>query len=375
MPHILVMGAGKIGKTLAHLLTKIGQYHVYLADINIKSKALTQLAHKSKLLELIPLDVNQPQQIIDFLTEHPVSTIISSLPYFLNLKIAKIAKQQNLHYFDLTEDTKTAEAVTELAKDSEQAFVPQCGLAPGLINIIANDLIQHFTKTDIVKLRCGALPIHSSNALQYALTWSTDGLINEYDNPCPAIENGQPVLLPPLSDLEKIQIDGLNYEAFNTSGGIGTLTKSYVGKVTTMNYKSIRYPGHCEKIRFLMRDLKLNEDRDTLKKILEKAIPSTHQDVVIVYVAVNGYKEDEFYKENYVKKYYPKTIDDITYSAIQITTASSACTIVDLVLQNSSHYHGMLHQEDFALNDVLNNRFGQFGLGNHDKNNESLKKT
>src|SRR6185312_1733843 len=127
------------------------------------------------------------------------------------------------NYFDLTEDTKTASAVTELSQHATTAFVPQCGLAPGFISIVANQLMQHFPSLDSVKMRVGALPINISNALQYSLTWSTDGLINEYGNLCQGIVNGKEVQLLPLDDLEEIKIDGLTYEAFNTSGAIRSL--------------------------------------------------------------------------------------------------------------------------------------------------------
>src|SRR5207253_7282400 len=138
-----------------------------------------------------------------------------------------------------------------------------------------NELMQHFSELDAVKMRVGALPVNISNALQYSLTWSTDGLINEYGNHCKAIENGEEVTLLPLDDLEEVKIDGLTYEAFNTSGGIGSLAESWKGKVNSLSYKTIRYPGHCAKIRFLMNDLHLNHDRNTLKRILEGAIPKT----------------------------------------------------------------------------------------------------
>jgi len=134
----------------------------------------------------------------------------------------------------------------------------------------------------------------------------------------------------PGADLE---VDGLLYEAFNTSGGLGTLAETYEGKVRTMNYKTLRYPGHCEKIHFLMEDLKLNQDRDTLKRILENAIPKTLQDVVLIYASVTGKQKGELYEENYVKKVYPQKISGILWSAIQVTTAAGGCAIVDMVFQ------------------------------------------
>jgi len=210
-----------------------------------------------------------------------------------------------------------------------------------------------------VKMRVGALPVHPSNALKYSLTWSTDGLINEYGNLCYGIEEGEKVPLQPLEGHETIELDGLLYEAFNTSGGLGTLADSYVGRVKTMNYKTLRYPGHCEKIHLLMKDLKLNEDRETLKRVLEHAIPQTLQDVVLIYASVTGTKNsDGFFEENYVKKIYPQCIKGKLWSAIQVTTASSVCCVMDLILNHPSRYHGFITQESILLKDFLANDFG-----------------
>ena len=183
------------------------------------------------------------------------------------------------------------------------AFVPQCGLAPGFISIAANELIGHFDELRSVKLRVGALPQHPNNVLKYSLTWSTEGLINEYGNPCLAIADRRLVEAAPLEGLEEIEIDGTLYEAFNTSGGLGSLGETWGERCEQMNYKTMRYPGHCEQMRLLMNDLKLNHDRGTLKRILENAVPQTLQDVVIVYVAVAGRQEGELREENYVTRF------------------------------------------------------------------------
>lgn len=210
------------------------------------------------------------------------------------------------------------------------------------------------------KLRVGALPQRANNALQYSLTWSTDGLINEYGNPCTAIEAGKSTILKPLEGREVIQIDGCEYEAFNTSGGLGSLADLYINKIKTLNYKTMRYPGHCEKIRLLMNDLKLNEDRETLKRILERAIPKTYQDIVIVYVTVEGIKQGELTEKSYVKKLYPTIIHDLEWSAIQVSTGAGVCAIVDLVLGQENEYRGFILQENFSLSKVIANRFGHY---------------
>jgi saccharopine dehydrogenase-like NADP-dependent oxidoreductase len=236
--------------------------------------------------------------------------------------------------------------------------VPQCGLAPGFISIIANELMTHFEELDTVKLRVGALPINPSNALKYSLTWSTDGLINEYGNLCYGVENGAEIALLPLEGYETLEVDGLLYEGFNTSGGIGTLAETYRGRVKTMNYKTLRYPGHCEKVHFLMQDLKLNRDRNTLKHILENAVPKTLQDVVLIYASVTGKRQGELFEENYVKKVYPQKIAGRLWSAIQVTTASGLCAVLDLLLQAPEPRRGFVTQESVTYRDFLDNRFG-----------------
>ena len=274
--------------------------------------------------------------------------------------MAEAALKYKLHYFDLTEDVEVSRHIAKISTAAENAFVPQCGLAPGFISIVANELMTHFEELDTVKLRVGALPINPSNALKYSLTWSTDGLINEYGNVCYGVENGKSVALLPLEGYETIEVDGLLYEGFNTSGGIGTLAETYRGRVRTMNYKTLRYPGHCEKVHFLMQDLKLNEDRGTLKRILENAIPKTQQDVVLVYVSVMGKQRGALFEENYVKKLYHREISGRLWSAIQVTTACGLCAVADMILQSPDPPKGFVTQESVRFEDFLKNRFGRY---------------
>ncbi len=358
MHRVLVLGAGKIGSLVACLLSQRGGYDVHLGDVSLEGpKHLVEdlgLAHVTPTI----LDVRHPDAVSTYLSTHPVDAVVSSLPFFCNPTVAGLALTHGLHYFDLTEDVEVTNQIRVLSAGAPRAFMPQCGLAPGFISIVTHDLMTHFETLDTVKMRVGALPVHPSNALKYSLTWSTDGLINEYGNLCYGIEEGEKVPLQPLEGYETIELDGLLYEAFNTSGGLGTLADSYVGKVQTMNYKTLRYPGHCEKIHLLMKDLKLNEDRATLKRVLERAVPQTLQDVVLIYASVTGTKDGGFFEENYVKKIYPQCIKGKLWSAIQVTTASSICCVMDLVLNDPSRYHGFVTQESILLQDFLANDFG-----------------
>lgn len=250
--------------------------------------------------------------------------------------------------------------VRELARDSKTAFVPQCGLAPGFITIAAWDLIKHFDELHDVRLRVGALPRYPSNALNYNLTWSTDGVINEYCEPCEAIVNGRLRETPPLEECEEFSLDGVTYEAFNTSGGLGTLCHTLDGKVRNLNYKTVRYPGHAAIMKALLNDLNLRNRRDILKDILENAVPATLQDVVIVFVTVSGLKDGRLMQETYVNKVFAQSVGGQVKSAIQVTTAGAACAVLDMLADGKLPERGFIRQEDIALSDFLANRFGRF---------------
>ncbi|RMH36544.1 MAG: saccharopine dehydrogenase family protein [Nitrospirae bacterium] len=359
MPTVCLLGAGKIGSLIATNLLETGEYRLHLADVDGQALARVMEEHPQGALHVNTFDVQDRTALEEWLATVRPEAVISSLPYYCNPPVAEAARAHRLHYFDLTEDVAVTHRIREISQGADRAFVPQCGLAPGFISIVTHDLMTHFDLLDTVKMRVGALPVHPSNALKYSLTWSTDGLINEYGNMCEGIENGEKVPLLPLEGYETIELDGLLYEAFNTSGGLGTLAETYAGKVRTMNYKTLRYPGHCEKIHFLMVDLKLNDDRPTLKRILENAIPKTLQDVVLIYASVIGTQRGELFEENYVKKVYPQTIAGRLWSAIQVTTAAGLCSVVDLVLKHPETYRGFVTQESFPLKDILANRFGR----------------
>jgi len=367
MHRVLVLGAGKIGALISGLLAQANDYEVRLADVNGDTAASVARAHDRRNLSACALDAGDRTALARHLVERPVDAVISSLPFYCNVAVAQAARDHGLHYFDLTEDVEVTRGVRAIANGAPTAFVPQCGLAPGFISIAADELISHFEELRTVKLRVGALPQHPNNVLKYSLTWSTEGLINEYGNPCLAISDRRLVEVAPLEGLEEIEIDGTLYEAFNTSGGLGSLAETYGERCEQMNYKTMRYPGHCGQMRLLMNDLKLNQDRGTLKRILENAVPQTVQDVVIVYVAVSGRQEGEFREENYVNKIYPQQIAGRLWSAIQVSTAAGITAVADLVLANPGAYRGFVRQEQFRLPDLLANRFGAWFQSGSDK--------
>jgi saccharopine dehydrogenase-like NADP-dependent oxidoreductase len=239
--------------------------------------------------------------------------------------------------------------------------MPQCGLAPGFIDVLGFDLSRNFDKVDSLKMRVGALPQYPSNQMMYNLTWSTDGLINEYCNPCEVIRDGEYREVLPLEGLEHFSLDGMEYEAFNTSGGLGTLCSTLKGNVEQMNYKTVRYKGHQYLVSFLINDLNLGEGprRVLLKEIMESSVPITKQDVVLIFVTSSGWRQGKLEQISDARKIYHAELFGEEWSSIQITTAAGVCTAVDLHFQDKLPKRGFVKQEDMGLADFLANQFGR----------------
>ncbi len=355
MKDIAAIGAGKIGSMIADLLGRSGDYRVTVADRSEEQLARLETASP---VQTARIDVAEPGSLAALMAGK--FAVLSAAPYHLTTRVAEAARASGAHYMDLTEDVASTRRVKELAVGAASAFIPQCGLAPGFITIVAADLCKRFDVLHDVRMRVGALPKYPSNALNYNLTWSTDGLINEYCEPCEAIVNGELHETPPLEELEEFALDGVTYEAFNTSGGLGTLCETLAGKARNLNYKTIRYPGHAHIMKALLNDLRLRDRRDVLKDIMENALPATLQDVVIVFVTVSGTQQGRLVQETYANKIYSQPVSGVVRSAIQVTTAAGICGVLDLLAEGALPRTGFIRQEDIGLDLFLNNRFGRY---------------
>ena len=355
LEKIVVVGAGKIGAMISHLLLDSGDYQVTLVD---QSAEQLQQYQPRPGLELQQLDVRNSEAFVELLRGH--YAVLSATPYFMTTPIAEAAVAAGVHYLDLTEDVQSTAKVRSLAEQTDKALIPQCGLAPGFISIVANELASRFEQLETVRMCVGALPQFPSNSLNYNLTWSTDGVINEYCEPCDAIIDGQLVQVPALEHLEHFSLDGINYETFNTSGGIGTLAETLSGRVRNLCYQTIRYPGHRDIMKTLLHDLQLRNRRDLLKDVFENSVPATLQDVVLIFVTVCGRKQGQLVQETYANKVYGGAVAGFDASAIQVTTAASICAVLDLLKSGMIRATGFVRQEEIALNDFLQNRFGAY---------------
>ncbi len=351
--RVALLGSGHIGQTIAKLLAGSGDYDVKVVDRDPKA-----LAHVGgDRVETAVLDTNDPAAVRSVLREQ--DAVINALPYHLAVLAATQALEARCHYFDLTEDVLATREIKHLAEHASTAFMPQCGLAPGFVGIVAHHMAQSFDVLQDIKMRVGALPAFPTNSLKYNLTWSVDGLINEYCHPCEAVRDGVRIEVLPLEGLEHFSLDGVEYEAFNTSGGLGTLAETLEGRTRNLDYKSVRYPGHLHLMKVLLEELKLKSDQETLKGILRRAIPTTMQDVVLVFVTVSGLRDGHFVEEVFARKVFADRSANAPQSAIQITTAAGVCAAVDLFREDKLPQRGFIRQEEVELPAFLANRFGK----------------
>ncbi len=371
MKDVLLVGGGKIGAMITELLANSGRYgghNDYRVTVADRSEDALRKVKSGARVDVLSLDVTDKDALKRALAGK--FAVLSAVPFSFTRYVADGAAAAKVHYFDLTEDVKTTRHVTELAEAGGAVMMPQCGLAPGFISIAGANLARGFDALEEVRLRVGALTQFPINGLKYNLTWSTAGLIHEYLQDCEAIVDGKVSVVEPLEGYETFSLDGTDYEAFNTSGGLGTLCGRLPAR--NLNYKTVRYPGHCEILKLLIRDLGLGKKPELLVEILDQALPHAYQDVVLIFVTAIGWIDGELRQESYANKVYSRVDEEgRRWSAIQITTASAICAVLDLVREDGLPQAGFIHHDQVDLDVFLANRFGKHyalppGQGRHE---------
>jgi saccharopine dehydrogenase-like NADP-dependent oxidoreductase len=382
---VLVLGGGKVGKSVAELLLACGRgaYKVTLADrdeANLREAEVNLARLKAKMAHGATfvtrrLDASDKAAVREVLKGH--DAVVCMLPYDLVAGIADMANELGVHYFDVTEDVETSDRVKKIADAgrAKVALVPQCGLAPGYIAIAGYEVARQFSEIHELTLRVGALPQYPTNALHYNVTWSTAGVVNEYCEPCNVMLDGQLAKLPALEGLENFSFEGVGYEAFYTSGGVGSLIDTLVGEGKTtpesrLAYKTIRYPGHRDLMKFLLQDLRLGVehakpspsgrtfDRRLAMDLLDHAIARTLQDVVVVFISGIGMREGRREQINFKRAIHATTILGRVWPAIELTTAAGVCAMVDLHRLGKLPKTGFIKQEQCELATFNQTLFG-----------------
>jgi saccharopine dehydrogenase-like NADP-dependent oxidoreductase len=346
-----ILGAGKIGISIAALLDVAG----FIDSVILGDAQSVGDLHGMQKVHFRQVDVLAATDLENFVRD--CDAIVSAAPYYLNKTIARECARFGRSYFDLTEDVDTARFVRGIAEGSRSTFMPQCGLAPGAINIIGGGLTNSFKVVRSVEMRVGALPLSAGNQMKYYLSWSTAGLINEYCQCGEALYRGHCIPTLPLDGVEHLTIDGVEYEAFNTSGGVATMCETFEGRVSELNYKTLRYPGHRDLMKFVLDDLNLSHKQDLLTQIFDQEVPLTYSDVVVVYVNSVGNDNAGLIQRSFVKKIYAGTVGGRPLSAIQLSTAAGAVAVIELFARGDLPA-GFVKQESIALEQFFNTKWG-----------------
>jgi saccharopine dehydrogenase-like NADP-dependent oxidoreductase len=349
MKKIAVLGLGKVGSLAARLLHDSG-FNVLGFDQNTSREEMPFTTKSANL--------DDQAGLADIFMG--VDAVLSCLPYQLNVGIASAAHAAGIHYFDLTEDVPTTKAIIEMSGTANGLMAPQCGLAPGFVGIVAAKQIADFEECRSCRLRVGALPQNPTGLMGYAFNWSPDGVVNEYLNDCEVIEDGICKWVSPMEWLEMLYIDGVKLEAFTTSGGLGTMCDTYLGKVANIDYKTIRYPGHAKLMNFYFHELLMRERRVEAGEILVHAKPPTDNDVVFVHVASEGKIDGQLRREEFVHAYRPMKIAGKLRTAISWTTSASVVAVIEMVRDGKVSSQGFLKQEDIPFDAFLATRTGSF---------------
>ncbi len=312
---VLILGAGMMGRAIAYDLSRFSDFD----DIVIGEKdSKTRLSAKRFLqgtgVKTLVMNAENSSGIKRVLQKGDV--VISALPYRYNYRLATLALQTKTHFIDLGGNNTIVEKERHLftkAKKNEVTIIPDSGLAPGLVSIITRDIVDHLETVNSVRLRVGGLPRHPQLPLQYQIVFSPYGLINEYVEDALILDHGKILQKKSMTEIETLQFPDPfgTMEAFLTSGGCSTLPYTYRGTIQYLDYKTIRYPGHCEKIKAILDlgfadDKKINcagqmiAPRDVFASLLMKNIPTTGEDVVLLKVMSEGIKQGKKRSREYL---------------------------------------------------------------------------
>ena len=312
-----IVGAGKMGRVIAQAMEKLGHN---LSILDTSSEAL------SDCQELLQDDSHSYFDSPNSTALLGSDVVISAQPYYANESLAFYCIENSINYCDLGGSVPVSEKINSQAKQSQNnsSVFTDLGLAPGWVNIIAEEGVKEMNGADEVKMMVGGLPTDKgNNPLSYITTWSIDGLLNEYRDDCTVIQNGECKTVKGMDGLETVHSQHLGtLEAFYTSGGASHSIPSMLNKVKDCSYKTLRYPNHCEMVKFLISECEISDDclRDIFKKGCKQ---NGTKDLVIVICEVKkgslGWRREHIVHS------------DESLSAMQKATAYSISSVADLI--------------------------------------------
>jgi lysine 6-dehydrogenase len=356
---IIVLGSGMMGSAMAYDLSEFSDFdEIAIADKNNKTLESSKKFLGNRNINYISLDIKNLSKLKKTFKNFDIA--ISAIPYIYNYKLAKISVETKTHFLDLGGNNDIVEkerSLFEKANRSGVTIIPDCGLAPGLASVITRDVVEQMSSVDFVKIRVGGLPIHPQPPLNYQIVFSPYGLINEYIEDSIILENGNIIKKKSMMDLEKVSFPKPfgEMEAFLTSGGASTLPYTYKDKIKYLDYKTVRYPGHCKHFKHLL-DLGLGNKekvkignkeiipRDEFVSFLFKILPINEKDVVLLKILSKGKIDDKDVKIDYLMVDYYDEKNSIT--AMMRTTSYPTSIIAQLIENGSINDHGVFGCEE-----------------------------
>ena len=355
---ITILGSGMMGRAIAHDLCKFSDFdRINIIDKNNKSLNLTRKFLKNSTVDYTNLDIENTTAIKKHLEKYDV--VISAIHYKFNYDLAKIAIESKTHFLDLggnTEIVLKEKTMDKKANKMDVVIIPDCGLAPGVTSVITRDITEKMDLVNYVKIRVGGLPIEPKPPFNYQIVFSPYGLINEYIEDATVLNNGKIIKKKSMTEIEKLIFPKPfgEMEAFITSGGSSTLPYTYKDKIKYLDYKTIRYPGHCEKFKLFLdmglgdrKTITINNQkvipRDLFVKLLLKKIPDIGKDVVLLKVICEGIRN---YKNKYLEYSMIDYYEDNSISAMMRTTGYPVSITAQMIERGVIKKRGVFCSEE-----------------------------
>lgn len=354
----LVLGAGRMGYAAVYDLIRSPKVEkVVVADRDAKCvKNAVERLNDPKIVP-VELDITKESDVVALMKS--VDVAISCVPYENNYELAKAALEAKTHFVDLGGNESVVEKtflLNDLAKERKITIMPDLGLAPGMVSMLAVAAADMLDELYEIRIRVGGLPVDSDNFLGYSHSFALEGLVNEYAEDVTLIRDGRMMQVPPLSEVEKIEFPKPfgELEAFTTSGGISTLPKTYEGKIQHLDYKTIRYKGHCQQISLLQQLGLMSQEqvklkggkvvpRDLLIYLLDQKLAKDEPDVILLRVTVTGVKDKE--PRQFVWEGIEFSDQAECLSAMMRMTAFPASIIAQMIARGDIKERGVVRQE------------------------------